>query len=280
MELSIHDPRPCDLGEGPLWHPTRKQLFWFDINNMRMMASGGEWQFDRPVSAAGWLSDAALLIATSRDLIRLDIETGAQEPVAALEADNPVTRANDGRADPWGGFWIGTMGRQAEPGAGAIYRYYQGELRQLYPGITIPNAICFSPDGAHAHFADTARRIVWRQALAEADGWPSGTPEIYLDHGADGPNPDGAVIDAAGNFCCAEWGASRLRCYAPSGAVLRDISLPVSQPTCPAFGGSDLYITTARQGLSEQALAGQPLAGQVFVARGVAAGQAEHRVIL
>jgi sugar lactone lactonase YvrE len=280
MELSVFDPRPCDLGEGPLWHPTRKQLFWFDINGHRMMSLGGEWQFDRPVSAAGWIGDDALLIATDRDLIRFNIETGAEIQIAPLEADNPVTRSNDGRADTWGGFWIGTMGRRAEPGAGAIYRYYQGELRRLFPGITIPNAICFAPDRGHAHFADTARGIVWRQALAAADGWPLGDPEIYLDHGADGPNPDGAVADAAGNFWCAEWGSSRVRCYDPSGAVLRDISLPVTQPTCPAFGGSDLYITTARQGLSAAALTAEPLAGQVFVAQGVAHGQSEHKVIL
>lgn len=280
MGVSVFDPRPCDLGEGPLWHPMREQLFWFDINGNRMMTSGGEWHFDRPVSTAGWLDDDRLLIATDRDLIRFDVETGTQERIAPLEAEHPATRSNDGRADPWGGFWIGTMGKAAEPGAGAIYRYYRGEMRQLFPGITIPNAICFAPDGRYACFADTARGIVWRQALDETDGWPLGDPEIYLDHGADGPNPDGAVIDAAGNFWCAEWGSARVRCYAPSGAALRDIALPVSQPSCPALGGSDLYITTAREGLSEKALATEPLAGQVFVARNVAPGQPEHKVIL
>jgi len=279
MEVSVFDPRVCDLGEGPLWHPSLNRLFWFDITGKRLLTQGREWQFDRHVSAAGWIDDTSLLIATERDLIRFDLETGRQEQIAPLEADNPVTRSNDGRADPWGGFWIGTMGKRAEPEAGAIYRYHSGETRRLFDKITITNAICFSPDGAYAHFADTARGTVWRQRLDE-QGWPEGDPEIYLEHGPDGPNPDGAVIDAAGNFWCAEWGSARVRCYGPDGTRLRDVTLPTSQPSCPAFGGCDLYITTARQGMGADRMAREQLAGQVFVARDLAEGQKEHRVIL
>jgi len=283
MTASVFDPRPCELGEGPLWHPARGQLFWFDILGKRLLTEGQDRVFNRHVSAAGWVGQGTLLIATETDLMRLDLDTGAQDSVAPVEADNPLTRSNDGRADPWGGFWIGTMGKRAEPGAGAIYRYYRGEVRRLFGQITIPNAICFLPDGGHAHFADTARGIVWRQPLSDTDGWPVGEPEIYLDHGEDGPHPDGAVVDADGNFWCAEWGSSRVRCYDPGGRVLQEVRLPVSQPSCPAFGGPDLrdlYITTAREHLSAAALAAEPLAGQVFIAEGMAQGQAEHEVIL
>jgi len=283
MSARIFDPRPCELGEGPLWHPARGQLYWFDILGKRLLSEGREWVFNRHVSAAGWVGRDGLLVATETDLMLLGIEAGAQDHVAPLEADNPVTRSNDGRADPWGGFWIGTMGKRAEPGAGAIYRYYRGEVRQLYAPITIPNAICFSPDGCHAHFADTAKGIVWRQRLSDTDGWPEGEPQVYLDHGADGPNPDGAVVDSAGNVWCAEWGASRVRCYGPDGAAVQEVALPVSQPSCPAFGGPalrDLYITTAREHMTAKALAAEPLAGQVFVAPDIAKGQKEHEVIL
>ncbi|RFU12792.1 SMP-30/gluconolactonase/LRE family protein [Rhodobacteraceae bacterium W635] len=283
MSARIFDPRPCELGEGPLWHPARGQLFWFDILGKRLLSEGQEWVFNRHVSAAGWVGRDGLLVATETDLMLLDIETGTQDHVAPLEADNPATRSNDGRADPWGGFWIGTMGKRAEPGAGAIYRYYRGEVRQLHAPITIPNAICFSPDGGHAHFADTARGIVWRQRLSDTDGWPLGEPQVYLDHGADGPNPDGAVVDAAGRFWCAEWGSSRVRCYGPDGAVLQEVALPVSQPSCPAFGGPDLrdlYITTAREHMTAAALAAEPLAGQLFIAPDMGQGQTEHEVIL
>ncbi|WP_071673346.1 SMP-30/gluconolactonase/LRE family protein [Nioella nitratireducens] len=283
MRASVFDARPCDLGEGPLWHPERGQLFWFDINGKRLMTRGQDWAFDRHASAAGWVGRDALLVATETDLLLVNVESGTQQHVAPLEADNPGTRSNDGRADPWGGFWIGTMGKGAEPGAGAIYRYFRGDVRRLFDGITITNAICFAPDGGYAHFADTKRGTVWRQRLSDKDGWPLGEPEVFLDHGPDGPNPDGAVVDSDGNFWCAEWGSSRVRAYARDGSVHRDVGLPVSQPSCPAFGGPelrDLYVTTARESLTETDLAREPLAGQVFVATETAQGQREHEVIL
>src|SRR5690606_9274790 len=90
---------------------------------------------------------------------------GGEDLVVPLEAGMPGTRSNDGRADPHGGFWIGTMGKQAEPRAGAIYRYFQGELRKLYPAMSIPNGICFARDGSTAWFADTQSRRVHSQRL-------------------------------------------------------------------------------------------------------------------
>jgi sugar lactone lactonase YvrE len=129
-----------------------------------------------------------LLVATETDLVRFDLETGAQERVAPLEAGNPATRSNDGRADPFGGFWIGTMGKSAEAGAGALYRYYRGEVVELRDGITIPNATCFSPDGGCAYFADTAEHIVWRIPL-DARGMAEAEWEVWLDHREAGSTP-------------------------------------------------------------------------------------------
>jgi sugar lactone lactonase YvrE len=169
MKAGIYDTTRCELGEGPLWHPTRNQLFWFDIlaGRLHWRENGATrmMQFDELVSAAGWIDDTALLVASESRLFRFDLETGTTEDVVPLEADNPLTRSNDGRADPWGGFWIGTMGKGAEPGLGAIYRYHAGELRQLHAPITIPNAISFAPDRSVAYFTDSPVRIVWRQPL-------------------------------------------------------------------------------------------------------------------
>ena len=163
--MTLYDPRQCELGEGPFWHPERQQFFWFDIVNARLMSRSGsnalEWQFEDMVSAAGWTGHDTLLIASERRLLEFNVTTAAIETVALLEDDNPTTRSNDGRADPHGGFWIGTMGKNAEQDAGAIYRYYRGELRTLFPTITIPNSICFAPDGSHGFFADsTSGRIM------------------------------------------------------------------------------------------------------------------------
>lgn len=288
MTMTVFDDRQCHLGEGPLWHPERGQLFWFDIIGKTLHTRENDaprsWTFDWIVSAAGWSDRDHLLIATEQSLVRFNIETGDHSEVAPLEADSSGTRCNDGRADPFGGFWIGTMGKSAEKEAGAIYRYYRGEVRKLFPNISIPNAICFSPDGRTAYFADTAVSKVWRIGLGQADGWPEGDPEVFLDLDADGLNPDGAVIDADGVMWQAQWGAARVAAYRPDGSFVRAIDVPAPHSSCPAFGGDDLttlFCTTARQGMDEDALAAQPESGMTFTAGpGVAKGQAEHRVII
>lgn len=276
----IYDSRPCELGEGPLWHPVREQLFWFDILNRSLHSQTQSWAFPEIVSAAGWISSDEMLIASESGLFRFDLATETRTPIAA--AGSPATRSNDGRADRQGGFWFGTMGKRAEPGLGAIWRWHKGALRQLFPGITIPNAICFTPDGTAAHFADTVQGKVMKVAL-DADGWPTGTPEVWLDLTAEGLNPDGAVIDASGIFWNAQWGAGRVAAYAPDGSFLRAVETPgAPQSSCPAFGGADmktLFITTALEHMDEDARAAHPASGQVFAFEGVAQGRPEPQVI-
>lgn len=259
MSAAVFDDRLCQLGEGPLWHPVRQTLFWFDILGNRLLAQGPDgaqedWRFDRHASAAGWVDDKTLLIATERDLCRFDLQTGTLEPVVPLEADTPATRSNDGRADPFGGFWIGTMGKRAEQGLAKIYRYYKGALREIATDLSIPNSICFDPDGTCAYFSDTATGQMWRQELGE-DGWPTGPREVFVDHGPDG-GPDGAVVDARGQIWIAHWGHFKVSAYDPSGHLIEDFRLPCRQPSCPAFGGADLdrlFVTSARENLGDGA---------------------------
>lgn len=253
MSARVFDPRICALGEGAFWHPLRAQPFWFDILGRRMLSrqngTGLEWRFDEMVSAAGWIDRDRLLIASETALIRFDLRDGRQERLVALEADRPGNRSNDGRADPFGGFWIGTMARDGGAGKGAIYRYLGGELRLLRGNMSIPNAICFSPDGRLAYFADTAAQTVWSQELDEG-GWPCAEPRVFLDLTGTDQFPDGAVTDAQGRFWNARWGSGTVACHAPDGRLLRRLTLPASQPSCPAFGGpgfAQLIVTSAAE---------------------------------
>ena len=280
MTAAVFDATPCALGEGPLWHPGLNCLFWFDILAMRLYQRKGNtlrhWQFDAYVSAAGWVDDDTLLIASASHLFRFTLSTGASEPIVSLESDRHTTRSNDGRADPMGGFWIGTMNIDGSQGGGAIYRFYNGELRQLFAPISISNAICFSPDGAFAYFTDTPSRIIHKVAL-DAHGWPKDAPEPLIDLRANGQSPDGAVTDAAGNLWVALWGAGRMVCFAPEGTKRAEIHLPMAQTTCPAFGGPDfrtLFCTSAGQGDAH------PTAGQTFYAPAPTQGKAEPHVRL
>lgn len=282
----LFDATRCVLGEGPLWHPERDALFWFDVLGqklfMRSHALFRQWLFPEIVSAAGWVDRDTLLIAGETALWRFDIETGTHVKHLPLDADNPNTRSNDGRADPWGGFWIGTMGKGAEKGAGGIHRYYRGAIKTLFPDITIPNAIAFSPDKRHATFADTVTGQVMRVALDPGTGAPVGRPEVFRDLTSEGRNPDGAVFDADGNLWLAEWGSSRVACYAPDGSVLCEVTAPTPHTSCPAFGGErlqTLFITTAQEHL-DTAHPGFAQAGQTFMAQVEATGQREHQVTL
>jgi sugar lactone lactonase len=214
------------------------------------------------------VDDGSQLLAAEDGLYLRDRRTGALNLHTALEADNAVTRSNDGRVHPSGALWIGTMGKRAERKAGAIYWFREGEVRLIFPEIGIPNAISFSPDGRLAYFADTQIDTVYRTELEPETGIPIGSPSIFLKPGHDAGSPDGAIVDADGVLWCARWGGSRISAYAPDGSRLAAIPLPVSQPTCPAFVGRDcdrMIVTSATQDLERAALDVEPDAGKTFL---------------
>ncbi|MEP2641440.1 SMP-30/gluconolactonase/LRE family protein [Roseobacter sp.] len=285
MTARVFDDRQCALGEGPLWHPAREQLFWFDITGHALLCRTKlgpvTWKFDAAVSAAGWLDADHLLVASDTALWRFNLSTGSKSQICPLESTTNATRSNDGRADPWGGFWISTMGRDAEPGAGAIYRLYQGTLRKLFSELTIPNAICFAPDRSHAYFTDTAKAHLMRVPLDQA-GWPAAPAEMLIDLAAHGLSPDGAVVDNQGALWIAQWGAGRVAVYDKDGTYQSAVDVPGVHSTCPAFGGPDLttlYVTSATQGLDDTAC--DPAAqGLTFMVKHAGHGVPEPQVVL
>ena len=284
MNVTAHDTTRCLLGEGAFWHPERQQFYWCDILSNRVLTREQgmlrDWTFDTQVSCLGWVDRDRLIAATARAIVTLDVESGTIEPVCDLERDHPGSRSNDGRADPHGGFWLGTMSLAKEPAAGAIYRYYKGELRKVVPGLSIPNAICFAPDGRTAYYSDTPEKVI-RQLSLGVDGWPEGESAIAVDL-RDTPHvADGAVCDAEGNIWTAQWGSSRVGVYSPAGDFLRAVGFPALQTSCPAFGGSDLttlFCTSAAIGIEESEIAANPGHGRTFRVEGAGRGVAEHRV--
>jgi sugar lactone lactonase YvrE len=264
----------CELGEGPFWHPLQERLFWFDILNKTLFSatSGGimvdRFTFDATVTAAGVIDSDNLAVASAAGLFRLQLSTDTREIIIPLEPDSTTTRTNDGRVNPAGGFWIGTMGL-SEPGkiaAGSLYQVRGGEVTKLLSDVFIPNSTCFSPDGRTAYFADTIAGTIRKVAIDHETGLPTGEWSAFADTSHPG-GPDGSVVDAEGFVWNARWGGSSVIRFAPDGRVDRVVKLPVSRVTCPAFGGKDLktmYITSAREGMSAAELAAEPMAGSVF----------------
>ncbi|MBR1250676.1 SMP-30/gluconolactonase/LRE family protein [Bradyrhizobium sp. AUGA SZCCT0169] len=286
---SILSDWPCHLGEGCTYDAATDTAWWFDIIERQLfradLASGAVTSHALPLMASvlAFIDDQRQFLATENGLYVRDIADGRLTLHMPLEADNAATRSNDGRVHPCGALWIGTMGRNAEKGAGAIYRFYRGELLRLYGDISIPNAICFSPDGATAYFTDSSEGVLYRVAVDPANAVPIGDPETLYDNSGGIGGLDGAVVDAEGLIWNARWGGSCIDVYTPEGDRVRTIRIPAKQPSCPVFVGrnfASLLVTTAWEGMDEHARAADPHHGQTFVLDVGARGRPEPRIRL
>jgi sugar lactone lactonase YvrE len=288
VPTSVLSAERCHLGEGPTYDTTTDTAWWFDILEGRLfeahLATGQVriHQLGKMASALARIDANSQLIAAEDGLYIRSVADGAMTLYRPLEAENALTRSNDARVHPSGTFWIGTMGRRAERGAGAIYALHRGDLSQLFAHITIPNAICFSPDGALGYFADTRKNELYRVALDAATGLPRGAPAMLVKHHGIG-GIDGAVVDADGLIWNARWGGGCIDVYSPTGEHLRSLHVPARQSSCPAFVGPDLsrlLVTSAWQGMDESARAADPEHGRTFLMETGARGRAEPDVKL
>ncbi|MEO5807203.1 SMP-30/gluconolactonase/LRE family protein [Devosia sp.] len=261
----------CSLGEGPIWHPLRNQLFYFDINNKKLFAAEADgtavdtWWFDEIVAAAAVIDRDTLAIATETGLKKLDLNTRMITLIVDIEADNADTRTNDSRVDRTGGFWIGTMRKAEDAPGGSVYHYRAGKLAKIITDVSVPNATCFSPDGKIAYFTDSGTKRILKSATDPETGKPVGEWSLFAV--SERGYPDGAVTDSEGYLWNARWGGGCVVRHAPDGSIDQIIDVPVSQVSCPALGGPDLktlFLTTANKNLSAAQLTAERVAGGVF----------------
>lgn len=274
------------LGEGPVWDPERSCLFWTDIRagNYFSLAPGSEPKASARVhpvgvmvGAIGLRAGAGLLLATSEGFAFHD-PAGRERPtfIADPEAHLPDTRMNDGAVDPSGRFWAGSMGE----GGGSLYRLDPDlSLRMVDEGFGTPNGIGWSPDGTVMYFTDSDARTIYRYDVDPAGGGIENRRPFVVSSDDDGV-PDGLTVDAEGFVWSARWDGWRLERYDPEGSLERVVMMPVQRPTSVAFGGDDLdqlYVTSARIGLTDGELKSQPQAGGLFRLRPGVRGRAEYR---
>lgn len=264
------------LGEGPCWHVRSQRLYWVDIDGQRVHEYDPASGQDRSIPAGASVgclaprTSGGLLLARKNDFAALDLATQAVTPLVTV-AEPPGNRFNDGRCDPEGRFWAGTMDNDCRTGAGILYRLDADlSLHEMVPGVSISNGLAWSLDGTVLYYVDSPTQCV---AAFDYDLVTGGIQDrrvaVTIDPvlGA----PDGMTIDAEGMLWIALWDGWSVGRWDPiSGRLLRRIKLPVPRVTACAFGGpdlDDLYITCARQGMDEKAIANAPLSGGLFRSR-------------
>ena len=264
------------LGACPLWSNARQVLHWIDIEGRRVRtfdpATGTDTAIDtpgRPGSIALTEDENRLLVAMEHQLFRLDLATQQLEPWLELEAAGTGNRLNDGRCDPAGRFWVGSMYEDvpAHRFRGKLHRIdAAGTATVIRDEVGVSNGLAFSPDGATMYWADTLYDTVWAFDYDPNTG-AVGNQRLFVDF-ADLPGrPDGACVDAEGCYwVAAVYGWALLR-ISPDGRVDRTIDLPVEKPTMCAFGGpglSTLYVTSIGEGGAYDPASGQQHPGGIF----------------
>ena len=273
MALSVLVDCQNLLGEGPVWSAADQTFQWLDIYRSALHRGTGSdigtLTLERPVTAfAPWPRGDGAICVTASGVERLDLTTGDLDLLLPVEADKPGNRSNDGKCDPQGRFWFGTMDNAEEDDhAGALYSLdLDGTLVKHFDGVGIANTFAWSPDGTSFYFADSMAQTIWRFPWNGATG-RLGEREVFVSLKGTDRYPDGSTIDANGYLWNAQWNGWRVTRYAPDGHEDRVIEMPVACPTSCCFAGPGrdrLFITSARKGQTDEALAAQPHAGAVF----------------
>jgi sugar lactone lactonase YvrE len=274
---------PCttdlyEVGESCRWDEVRDELYWVDVLTgrfFRAKAKGtnvdivAQYQIDGAITAVAPYEDRSdgWIVGMNQSVAHLD-ESGKVHELSRPEAHQAdEVRTNDGAADPWGRFWIGSMAFNEAAGRGSLYRFHESTgIETMFGDVTISNGIGWSPDERTMYYIDTAPGLISAFDLDAQGEILSRRVLARLDVAQEG-GPDGLCVDAEGAIWVAIWGGYEVRRYAPSGELLDRVAVSTAQPSCCAIGGTNgttLYITTARENMSDELLATEPDAGRLF----------------
>ena len=276
----------CILGESPIWCTERELLYWVDIRAPALYAlapqSGALRRWSLPdLCGAVVLTDGdELILAMRTGLFRFDPATSALAPLLQPEPESLGNRLNETKCDRYARIWCGSMRDYGTATTGSLYRIAP-DLRcdRVLTDITVPNAVCWSPDDRTMYFTDT-REGHLRAYAFDPEAGTLGAMRVLLNVDALPGRPDGATVDADGCLWNARYEGHCVARITPDGRIDRTVALPASRVTSCAHGGADLrtlYITTARQRLSAAELEAQPYAGAVFALRVSTPGLPEPR---
>jgi sugar lactone lactonase YvrE len=270
--LSVHNL----LGEGPVWDTQERVIYWTDIEGraysryLPQLDQMERVEVGARVGAFALRAGGGLVMATDRGFAFWDPQGRQLTPLADPEAGRPNMRFNDGKVDPRGRFWAGTMTEdesQYAAGPASLYRLDPDlSVHRMDTGYAIANGLGWSPDERTMYVTDSPRRAIYAYDYDAATGVIANRRQLISTDGESGV-PDGLAVDADGFIWSARWGAGKVVRYDPAGAKEREVRLPVQYTTSCCFGGANLdalYVTSASQPVPPEKRAGQPLAGDLF----------------
>ena len=270
-------PAQNTLGEGPLWHTERGSIFWVDILEKKLFELNQTtrnlqtYSLPERVGTVVVESKNTVVVALQSGIARLNLDTQQLDWLVDLEKDIPTNRPNDGKCDPQGRLWQGTMDLTCQSGAGTLY-CIDNELKisKKLTNLTISNGMTWSMDGQRFYFIDSPTHRI------ESYLFDGETGNIQFEKTAvrvkpEMGKPDGMTIDTEGMLWVAHWGGSAVRRWNPNTSeCLETIELPAPHISSCTFGGAgldQLFITSARVGLSEADLEKYPESGNLFVVK-------------
>lgn len=266
-----------DLGEGAVWDHQKGELIWVNITKKILNIYNPKLNHNKEMLTGQMIGTVVpaesgkMIVALENGLYQLDPQTGSKIFIADPEENITGNRFNDGKCDPVGRFWAGTMSMTGEKEAGALYRLDpNGKVTQMISKVTTSNGIVWSQNQNKMYYIDTPTRKVMAWDYEPETGNIS-NPKPAVEIPDEMGYPDGMTMDAEGHLWIALWNGSAVGCWNPeNGELIRKIDIPAKNVTSCAFGDDDLgtlYITTARTGTNEEELKKFPHAGGLFKTR-------------
>jgi len=268
------------LGEGPIWHPDEKKLYWCD--NLRSCIHRYDpatrevqkWDMPEEVGSIVFRRGRGIVAGMKSGFCFIDLETMQIDTIADPEADIPGNRFNDGKCDRLGRYWCGTMDAALANPTAALYKLDTDlSCHKMDDGFICTNGMAWSPDNRTMYFADTRAESVYAYDFDIEAGAVSNR-RLFISTADIPGRVDGATVDSEGNYWCAHIHGAAIACYDAFGHLVRSIEMPVRQPTMCTFGGENfdiLFVTSATKFLKEGEAANQPLAGALFAIHNIGA---------